>query len=188
VNNIEETYCRSVCEAAVVLSSTRSPKKQFGNLVERVAKTVGAKGCALMLFSPDKKRLFHINAYGLSERHIKKGPVLADNSIAEALQGKSVAVLNAAEDERTNYREEAEREGIASILTVPMILRNEIIGVIRLYTAEPHQFSEDDKYIASIFASLAAVALKNEKWYLSVKRDNEKLKQELMEITHLLNS
>jgi GAF domain-containing protein len=188
VNNIEETYCRSVCEAAVTLSSTRSPKVLFNNLVERVAKTIGAKGCALMLFSPDKKRLFHITAYGLSERHINKGPVLADQSISEALKGKSATVLNASADERIQYREEAEREGIASILSVPMTLREEIIGVIRVYTTEPHQFTADDKYVVSAFASLAAVALENERWYRSVKRDNDKLKQELMEITHLLNS
>jgi GAF domain-containing protein len=188
VNNIEETYCRSVCEAAVELSATHSPKVLFNDLVERVTKTMGVKGCALMLFSPDKKRLFHITAYGLSERHIKKGPVLADQGIAEVLEGKIVAVSDITEDERIQYREEAEREGIASILSVPMTLRNEIIGVVRVYTGEPHTFTDDDRYFAGAVASLAAVALENERWYMSIKRDNEKLKQELLEITHLLDS
>jgi GAF domain-containing protein len=188
MNSMEGTYCRSVCEAAVALSSTHSPDMLFRNLVQTVAITLGAKGCALMLFSPNKKRLFHINAYGLSKRHIKKGPVLANKSISEALEGNIVAVSNIAEDERIEYREEAEREGISSILSIPMTLRGDVIGVIRIYTTEPHEFTEDDKYFVSAVASLAAVALENARWYKSVKQNNAKLKKELLEITSLLNS
>jgi GAF domain-containing protein len=188
VNNVEELYCRSVCEAAATLSAARSPKELFRNLTERVATTIGAKGCALLLFSPKKKHLYHLAAYGLSERHIKKGPVLAEKSLSEVLEGKTAAVLNVTKDERIQYREEAEREGITSILSVPMILRKEVIGVIRMYTAEPHKFSNDEKYFASAVASLAAVAIENARWYKAVKADNAKLKKELMEITHLLNS
>lgn len=89
---------------------------------------------------------------------------------------------------RSHYREEAEREGIVSILSMPMTFKEDVIGVIRVYTAEQHQFTDDDKYLTNAVASLAAVALENAKWYSSVKKDNVKLKQELMEITHLLNS
>jgi GAF domain-containing protein len=188
VNNIEESYCRSICEAAAALSSTRSPNVLFRNLAERVAGTIGAKGCALLLFSPDKKRLFHIAAYGLSAHHIKKGPVLADQCISEVLEGKVVAVLNAAEDVRTQYREEALREGIASILSAPMTLRTKIIGVIRVYTAEPYQFTDDDQYLAKAVANLAAVALENARWYRSLKQENTRIKKELLDITNLLNS
>jgi GAF domain-containing protein len=188
VNNIEEGYCRSVCEAAAALSSTRSPNVLFRNLVEKVASAIGAKGCALILFSPNKKRLFHIAACGLSQRHIKNGPVLADKCIPEVLEGKVVAVTNITKDERIQYREEAKREGITSILSAPMTLRKEIIGVIRVYTAEPYKFTDDDKYLAVAVANLAAVALENARWYRSIKRANAKLKKELLDITNLLNS
>jgi transcriptional regulator with GAF, ATPase, and Fis domain len=188
MNATEGLYCRSVCEAAVAMSSTRSRRVILRNLVERVANTLSAKGCAILLFSHDKKHLFHVTAFGLSARHIKKGPVLADNSIAETVKGKTVTVLNAAEDERSHYRLEAQREGISSILSMPMTFKDDVIGVIRVYTSEPHQFTDDDIYLTNAVASLAAVALENAKWYSSVKRDNVKLKQELMEITHLMNS
>jgi GAF domain-containing protein len=188
VNNIEESYCRSICEAAAALSSTRSPDALFRNLAERVAKTIGAKGCALILFSADKKRLFHIVAYGLSEHHIKKGPVLADQCISEVLQGKVVAVSNVTEDVRVQHREEAIREGIASILSVPMTLRTRIIGIVRVYTAEPYQFTDDDRYLARAVANLAAVALENARWYRSLKQENTRIKKELLDITNLINS
>jgi len=129
-----EFYYWSLYEAAAALNSSRAPAKILQSIVEKVAKTVGAKGCFLMLLSPDKKVLLHTAACGLSDWYIRKGPVSADKSLSDALEGKVVAVLHATEDERIQYREQAKKEGIASILSVPMMLREENIGVIRVYT------------------------------------------------------
>lgn len=188
MNKVEGLYYPGLYETALALSSTRSSKEILRNLVESVARTMGAKGCSLILLSPDKKQLFHVTACGLSDHHIRKGPILSDQSISEAIQGKVVAILKANEDERIQYRQEAEREGIASILSVPMKLKDKVIGVIRVYTAEPYQFTGDDIYFASAVASLAAVALKNASFYRSIQQDNHKVKKELLEITTLLNS
>jgi GAF domain-containing protein len=129
-----------------------------------------------MLLTPDKKLLLHTADYGLSDAYVKKGPLSADKSIAEALNGKPVAILDATTDERIQYREEAKKEGIASILCVPMKLREEIIGVIRVYTAEPRQFTEDDIYFVSAVANLGAIALENARLYDSLQRDYNALK------------
>ncbi len=141
-----EIYYQGLYEAAAVLNSSREIRDILHSIVENVAKTVMAKGCSLMLLSRNKRVLSHVASYGLSEGYRTKGPVLADKSLAEALAGKVVNVLHAPEDDRIQYPEEARKEGIASILSVPMMLRNEIVGVIRVYTAEPQQFTIDDIY------------------------------------------
>ena len=49
------------------------------------------------------------------------------------------------------YSREAEREGIRSILSIPLRLNDEVIGVLRMYTAEPVKYtSEDFKFVAAI--------------------------------------
>ena len=131
----ESKYYQSLYEVAAAVNSTRASEAILHYIVENVAKTVGAKGCSLMLLTPDRQLLLHTAAYGLSDWYVRKGPVSTDKSISEALQGKPVAVLDATEDERIQYREQAKKEGIASILSVPMMLREEIIGVIRVWTA-----------------------------------------------------
>jgi GAF domain-containing protein len=141
-----------------------------------VAHALGAKGCSLILLTPDRKLLLHTAACGLSDWYIQKGPLSVDKSISEALEGKPVAILNATEDERVQYREEARKEGIASILSVPMKLREEIIGVIRVYTAEPRHFTEDDTYFVAAVANLGAIALENARLYDSLQRDYNSLK------------
>lgn len=172
----ERSYYQSLYEVAAAVNSARTPDSVLCSIVENVAKAMNSKGCSLMLLTPDKKLLFHAAAYGLSDAYIKKGLLSAEKSIAEALEGKPVSVLDAASDERIQYREEAKREGIASIFSVPIKLRGEIIGVIRVYSAEQRQFSQDDSYFISAVANLGAISLENARLYESCLRDVDTLK------------
>jgi GAF domain-containing protein len=177
----KEHYYTSLYELAATLNSARAPDSILQSVAEGVAKAMGAKGCSLMLLSPDKKGLLHTVAYGLSDYYVRKGPVSADKSISEALEGKAVAILDATKDDRIQYREQAKKEGIASILSVPMMLREEKIGLIRVYTAEPCHFTMDDIYFVGAVANLGAIALENARLYEAVQKDYETFRREMLE-------
>jgi signal transduction protein with GAF and PtsI domain len=177
----EGKYYHSLYEIAAVLNSAGTPEDVLNSIVEQVAKAMDTKGCSLMLATPDRKLLLHTAAYGLSNRYIRKGPVSADRSIAEALWGCPVSVINATEDDRIQYRKQAKEEGIASILSVPVLLRGEVIGVIRVYTAEPRHFIDSDIYFVGAVANLGAIALENARLYAAAKKDYEELRQDVAE-------
>lgn len=188
MNKVEQVYYSSLCETAAALTSTHSSSEILNNLVGRVAKTLNAKACALIMCSSDKKHLFNAAAYGLSKRHTKNGPILSEKAVHDALEGKVVAIAKASEDEIPQCREEAEREGIASILSIPMKLKDKVIGVLRVYTAEPYQFNDDDIYFVDAVAKLGAIALNNARFYQSIQKSNQKVKKELLQFTNYLNS
>ena len=177
----KELYYTSLYELAAALNSAISPESILQSIAEGVAKAMEAKGCSLMLLSQDRKVLLHTVAYGLSDWYVRKGPVSADRSISEALEGKPVAVFEATNDERVQYREQAKKEGIASILSVPMMLREETIGVIRVYTAEPCHFTMDDTYFVGAVANLGAIALENARLYEATQKDYEAFRQDMLE-------
>ncbi|OGP95408.1 MAG: hypothetical protein A2157_18475 [Deltaproteobacteria bacterium RBG_16_47_11] len=177
----KEQYYTSLYELAATLNSARAPDFILQSVVEGVAKAMESKGCSLMLLSPDRKVLLHTVAYGLSDWYVRKGPVSADKSISEALEGKAVAILDATKDDRIQYQEQAKKEGIASILSVPMMLREETIGVIRVYTAEPCHFTMDDIYFVGAVANLGAIALENARLYGAVQKDYETFRQDMLE-------
>ena len=161
-----KNYYYSLYEVAVAVSSAGEPDAVLHSIVENVTRAVGAKGCSLMLLKTEKRLLIHAVDYGLSDQYIRKGLVSADESIPECLEGdKPVAILDATEDERIQYPQAARKEGIASILCVPVRHRGEIVGVIRVYTGEPYRFTEDDIYFISAVANLGAIALENAKRY-----------------------
>lgn len=181
MGEIAVNYYENLYEIAAAMSSVRNPENVLQSIVENVTKAMGSKGCSLMLLTPDRKLLLHTAAYGLSDWYVRKGPVSADKSISEALEGKPVAVRNATEDERIQYREQARREGIVSILSVPMILREETIGVIRVYSDEPRQFTMDDMYFVGAVANLGAIALENARLNESIENDYEALRLDIAE-------
>ena len=181
MEKIEESYYRSLYEVAEKLNSAHSSGAILQSMAESVAKALDAKGCSLMLLDPEKKVLLHTAAYGLSDWHVRKGPISVDKSISEALMGKPVAVLHASEDDRIQYREQAKKEGIASVLSVPMRLREEFIGVIRVYTAELHYFTMEDMYFVGAVANLGAIALENARLYETVNQDYKEFRLDMLE-------
>jgi len=175
-------YYRALYKVAEAINSSLETEVILKQIVEGAAKAAGAKGCSLMLLSPDRKVLWHTAAYGLSDWYVRKGPVSVDISMGDALKGKPVAVLNAPEDHRIQYREQAGKEGIASILCVPVRLKEEVVGVMRLYTAEPRHFTDDDIFFLSAVADLGAIALENAKLYEAMK-SSEAFRKRLFAIT-----
>jgi GAF domain-containing protein len=176
-----ESYYKSLYEVAMVLNSAHAPEVVLQSIVERLAKVMGAKGCALMLLAPGGKTLLHTVAYGLSGAYLKKGPVTVDKSISESLEGKPVIIPDATKDERVQYQEQARKEGIASILSMPIKLRQEIIGVIRVYTGEPRQFTADEVFFVEAVANLGAIALENANLYVTIEKDYETIRRQMLE-------
>jgi GAF domain-containing protein len=174
-------YYGSLYKIASILNSERDPGILLHSMLEGLAKATGAKACSLMLLTPDREVLMHTAAYGLSEWYLRKGPVKVSKIISDVLRGKSVAVLDAVTDERVLYREQAKKEGIASILSVPMKLRGEIIGVLRLYTAKPYRFTKADINFVETVANLAAVALENVRAYDIIQKDYETFRREMLQ-------
>ena len=177
----KSSYFQSLYKAAVSLNSSHTPESVPFNITLQVAIAMDVKACSLMLITPDRKHILHTASYGLSAWYVKKGPLRADKSISEALEGKPVVITNAAEDNRVQYRKQAKQEGIASILCIPMMLREETIGVLRVYTSEPRQFTRNDIYFAEAVANLGAIALENVRLYESVRKDHDALRRDMLQ-------
>ncbi len=177
----EERY-KLFYELAKELSSSLVAGEVLSSMVEHITKAVGAKGCSLMLLTLDKKQLVHTISYGLSNEYLRKGPVMADTIIPEVLQGKPVAIQHITQDPRVQYKEQAVREGIASMLSIPLIPRGEVVGVLRVYTTEPRPFPPEEIDFLSALANLGTIALEKARLHESLGQD---LEQRSIELTKL---
>jgi len=174
-------YYESVYHITSVLNSARDSRALLLSIVESVAKAMGAKACSLMLLTIERDVLLHTVAYGLSDWYLRKGPVAVGKIISDVLEGKPIAVLDATTDERVLYREQAKKEGIASMLSVPMRLRGQVIGVLRIYTAKPYRFTKDDIHFVETVGNLGAVALENLRAYDMLQKDYETFRQDMLQ-------
>ena len=187
MESLTQRYYRSLYEIAAVVNSAGTPESVLDAIVKTVSQALQAKGCSLMLFASDRETLVHMAAHGLSDWYVRKGPLSADESMSQALEGKPVAVLNATEDARVQYREQARQEGIASMLSAPVLLKEEIVGVIRVYTAIPHEFTPDEMYFVQAAANLGAIALENARELEQCHTELDKLEEERRQFVRFLS-
>ena len=180
MEGIEKTYYQSLYQLAATLNSAHSPEEILRSIVEDIANAMGTKGCSLFLLTPDKRTLLRITAHGLSNWYVRKGPVSVDKSMSETLTGKAVSVLDAATDDRVQFNKQVEKEGIASILSVPIKLREEVIGVMRIYTSEPRHFNDADINFAGAAANFGAIALESARFYQTLQKNYDEFREGLL--------
>lgn len=142
------------------ISMIRDPEEIILITVEGITHALNVKGCTLFLFSQKSKELKLAGSYGLSKDYLDKGPVSALRSIASSLKdAQPVAIYDVTDDPRLQYPEAAKKEGIASILAVPIIIGERLIGSMRVYTAEPWEFTLNDVNFVQAVAQIVGMAL-----------------------------
>jgi signal transduction histidine kinase len=154
-------------ELGQVVNSTLDLKEVLSLIAEHAARLLKMKSCFIRLFDKSGQMLYVGGAYGLSQAYINKGPVAVVKSLIdrEALKGGVVKVPEVADDPRFQYRLEAQREGLRSMLSVPLQAKSRILGVIRVYSGQPHHFSDQEESLLRNLANLGAVAIENARAY-----------------------
>jgi signal transduction protein with GAF and PtsI domain len=142
------------------ISMIRDPEEIVLISVEGVTTALNVKGCALFLFDKKSKVLSLAGSYGLSKEYLDKGPVSAMRSIASSLEdGQPVAIYDVNDDPRIQYPDAARKEGIASILAVPILIGDRTLGSMRVYTAQPWEFGLNDVNFVQAVAQIVGMSM-----------------------------
>lgn len=149
------------------VNSTLDVDEVLSVIAQEATTLLQGKAASIRLLDRQGRNLTIAGSFGLSQAYLDKGPVDVENSLvdSEALRGTVVQVLEVAGDERFQYPEDARREGLRSMLSCPMRAKNRTLGVIRVYTAEPHVFGEQEQNLLMNLANLGAVAIQNARSY-----------------------
>ncbi|KIX14723.1 GAF domain-containing protein [Dethiosulfatarculus sandiegensis] len=144
-----------------IISSASDMVDVCHHVVSQLTTALELKGCAILLLNRTSRELEVAASNGLSQEYLHKGPLSALKSITASLEEGPVAIYDVSDDPRIQYPEAAEEEGIASILSVPIMLRGKVLGVLRLYTGEPWEFSMQDITFVAAIAEMIALVLDN---------------------------
>lgn len=175
MQNNEWQYFVLFIEVCKIINSSLDFKEVLTLITENIVKLINVKACTIFLLDKSRKKLDVSVSHGLSDTYLRKGPVDADKSIAETLDGKIVLIRDTSNDSRVQYPEEAKREGIASVLSVPMTVKGQIIGVLRIYTSEQRDFTENEYKLILGLADMGGIAIDNARMYHHLKADHESL-------------
>ena len=166
----------TMLRVAKSISHSKNPEEVALRTVESIKTALGVKGCSLYLFNRKTNELELATSFGLSDEYINKGPVSALRSIAQSLEDGPVAIYDIMDDPRIQYPKEAQKEGISSILSVPVVVGEKLIGAMRVYTSEPWEFTLDDVNFVQALAQIAGWAINMARYVKGLKSSIEVLK------------
>lgn len=159
------------------ISHSKNPEEVVLMTVEGVKTALDVKGCALFLINRKTDELEVAASYGLSDEYLNKGPLSALKSIAQSLDEGPVAIYDVSDDPRIQYPEAAQKEGIVSIMAVPITISGKLIGALRVYTSEAWEVTLEDVSFVQALAQLAGMAIEMSRLYQGQKEAIGILKQ-----------
>ena len=166
----------TMLKVAMAISHSKDPEEVALMTVESIKTALNAKGCSLFLFNKKTNELELATSFGLSDEYLNKGPVSALHSIAQSLEDGPVAIYDVMDDPRIQYPKEAQKEGISSILSIPIVFGGNVLGAVRVYTSEPWEFTLDDVNFVQALAQIAGGAINMARYVKGLKSSIEVLK------------
>ena len=132
-------------------------------IVTVTAEAMNSKICSLMLLDRSKNELVVKATQSVSEFYNKKPNAKLGEGIAGrvAQSGKPIIVLDVRKDKRYLNRNIARKENLCSLLSMPLIFKGNVIGVLNCYTVEPHRFNPSEISIIKSITNQAAIVIEN---------------------------
>jgi signal transduction histidine kinase len=135
--------------------------------------------CSLLLLDETKEWLDLKASFGAGEIYIQKPRLNVEDSLLGVVvrRKKPLQVENVQISSRYQNVEVARREGLVSLLSVPLIFSGEAIGTLNVYTAEPHSFSNEEIRILNALGELSAVVIEKARLYERLVDVEDQLRQ-----------
>ncbi len=127
------------------------------------ARVMGSKICSLMLLDEKRQELVIRATQSVSEAYNKKANIKLGEGITGrvAKEGRPIIVLDVRKDPRYINQTIARKEGLRSLLSVPMKVKGKAVGVLNSYTSRTHHFSKEEINVLTTVANQAAIVIEN---------------------------
>jgi signal transduction protein with GAF and PtsI domain len=132
-------------------------------IVTMTAKVMDSKICSIMLLDEKRDELVIAATQSLSDYYVNKPNLKVGQSISGRVvkEKRPITVLDVTKEPGFMFPDIAKKEGIVSLLSTPMMIKDRAIGVINSYTQREHKFSKEEIDIIQTVANQAAVAIEN---------------------------
>ncbi|MBW2492175.1 MAG: PAS domain S-box protein [Deltaproteobacteria bacterium] len=169
-----------------IISDSFNIKSFCRNLVQIIIEETDAENCSLLLKERGSKNLTLKVAYGIRDESIAFFEDLKESKVIftvgegiagkVALEGKAIMINDVSQDKRFDHSNKRNLP-IGSILCCPIMVQNEILGVINISNSHTSAFTSDDMRSITIFSAFASSILNNAILFNELSGVNEKLEK-----------
>jgi len=173
----DKEYLNTLSKISRAITSDLYLEDVLKLIVSLTANVMGAKICALWLLDDKKKELRLRATQAMSREYLRERSIKYGEGIVGlvAKDKKPMAILNVTTDPRYKEKDLAVKENLVSMLSLPMMVKKKVIGVINCYTTTAYKFTKRDKDLLTSVANQAAVAIENTELLVKTKIAQEEL-------------
>jgi len=132
-------------------------------IINMTAQMMGTNTCSIMLLDEEKKELRIVASQSLDPAYNNKPPIRVNGSLSgQAILSKQPTIVDDVRKEKSyQYKDLAIRQGLVSLLAVPMVYKNKVLGLLNSYKPEEHKFTKDEISFVQSVANQCAAAIEN---------------------------
>jgi len=165
-------------ELNLAATSTLDRDAVLAILLDRLGRMISAGAMTVELFRGAEKPLARIASRGIDEAAWKSSVAGIPSAAHPVVRAKDTVLIS---DLTVVSRGLDSRlfvdTGLGSYLGIPLVAKEEVIGVVSIYTDQPHSRGSDELSFLRSFASHAAVAIRNSELYEQTIRQTRELER-----------
>ncbi len=153
-------------DISILVHSSTSVREISEVLVQKVTEILDAKGTMLRILNLETNELECCAAFGLSDPYLAKGPVTNRELLKEFCKDDDVVIIDdVLGDPRVEYPREAWEEGIRMFVNIPLMVHEDVVGILRVAYTGKRSFSEEEIDFLRAVAQQCACAINKARLY-----------------------
>jgi signal transduction histidine kinase len=169
----------SLASVSRTINSTLNLDEALRAVTREACLLMRARMCSLMMLDESREWLSLRASYGAGEAYLNKPRLSVEESLLGVVvrRKKPLQVENVQTSSRYQNVEVARREGLVSLLSVPLLFAGQATGTLNIYTDRPYHFSNEEIRILSALAELSGIAIEKARLYERTVDVEEQLRQ-----------
>jgi two-component sensor histidine kinase len=186
-----ETQLSAISEVSKTVASNLYLEEILQLLVAMTARTMNFRICSLMLLDEPRGELVIKATQSKSADYLQKPNLKVGESVAgrAVKEGRVLTIIDVKRAPDYRFPDIAEKEGLCSMICVPLRIKERCLGVLNCYTGRPHVFSQEEVSLLSTLANYAAIAIENAKLMVRsaiIQEMHHRVKNSLQTVASLL--
>ena len=166
-------------DLAANINSSMEIHEILNKLTVDVCDKLGLRGAVIRLLDEKRDEMKLVASHGISEDFLEKGRTTTIETAQRALKGETLIISDAATDNRIAFKEAMQAEGLVSMIVTPIMTREKVIGVLRLYSETQRGYPEDILVMIKALAHQAGLAIQNASMFMQLQEDKNALEKDI---------
>ncbi|MBU1045362.1 MAG: GAF domain-containing protein [Candidatus Omnitrophica bacterium] len=173
----EKSYINALSKISKAITSDLYLEDMLKLIVTVTANVMHAKICALWLLDEKNQTLKIKATQALSSEYLKERSINVGEGVVGmvAKTKQPIIIADVLLDPQYKEKKLAKKEKFVSMLSVPMMVKQKVIGVINCYTTKKYDFEKSDVEVLMTVANQAAVAIENTELLVKTRVIQEEL-------------